>query len=161
MILPLKKITFKVNFSMLHIKNWCWVLNNWNESKSFHMVLIDLNDFSLLTILAGGTFLVIGLIYKFKPPQTETWYSMQLKTVRRSRETFQEAVRFAAKPIAYAGIFLLLMGLLPIFFLPTKFFTLILATILIISICMILVSVINQHINNLFDDEGRRRDTLR
>ena len=124
------------------------------------MVLMDLNDFSLLTILAGGIFLVTGLIYKFRPPQTETWYSMQLKTVRRSRETFQEALGFAAKPIAYAGIFLLLIGLLPIFFLPAKFFTLILATILIISICMILVSLINQHINNLFDDDGKRRETV-
>ena len=120
-----------------------------------------LNEFSFLTLLAGGIFLITGLIYKFNPPQTLTWYGgMHLKAATRSKETFKEAVRFAAKPLMFAGSTLLFIGLLPIFFSKFDFFTLLVANIQIMVTCMILVSLINQHIDSLFDDKGTRKNII-
>ena len=115
------------------------------------MEYTGLNQFSFLILLAGGILLTTGLFYKFNQPKTVKWYGgMQLKSALRSRETYQEAVRFAAKPYAFAGLILIIVGLLSIFFKFT-FFNLVLANILIMSISILLISLINQHINGLFE----------
>ncbi len=124
------------------------------------MEFTALNEFSFLTFLAGGIFLITGLIYKFNPPITMTWYAIQLKTARRSRETFRETVRFAAKPIAFAGLILLIVGFSPIFFFNLNFFNIVLANILILITCILLISLINRHINRIFDEKGNRRDII-
>lgn len=125
------------------------------------MEYIAFNEFSFLTLLAGGIFLITGLIYRFNPPKATTWYGgMQLEAARRSEETFQEAIRFAVKPLLFTGLALLLVGLLSIFFLKSGFFTLVLACIQIMIICMVLVSLIKQHINALFDDKGNRKEII-
>jgi uncharacterized membrane protein len=123
------------------------------------MELNVLNEFSFLTFLAGGLFMITGIIYKFKPPKKITWFgSMQLKTARRSEEAWREAIRFAAKPIIVAGLFLTVVGLLPIFFPNFQFFTFSSATTLILATSLLLISSINKHINSLFDKAGNRRD---
>ena len=124
------------------------------------MEFTALNEFSFLTFLAGGIFLITGIIYKYYPPQTMTWYAIQLKTARRSRETFRETVRFSAKPIAFAGLILIIVGFSPIFFFRFNFFNIVLANILIITTCLLLISLINRHINSVFDEEGNRRDII-
>lgn len=123
------------------------------------MGLTTLNEFSFLTFLAGGLFIITGVIYKVWPPKKRTWYgAMQLKTAVKNKETWQESIRFAAIPIIVAGLTLSTAGLLPMFFSSFQFFTFSLATALIMAICLILVSLVNRHINGLFDEQGNRRD---
>ncbi|MBO9683608.1 MAG: hypothetical protein J7502_13220 [Flavisolibacter sp.] len=123
------------------------------------MALNVLNDFSFLTFLAGGLFMITGIIYKFKPPKKMTWFgAMQLKAARSSEEAWREAIRFAVKPIIVAGLFLTVVGLLPIFFSNFQFFTFLPATTLILATSLLLISSINKHINSLFDEAGNRRD---
>jgi uncharacterized membrane protein len=87
------------------------------------MELIALSDFSFPTFLAGGLLMFTGIIYKLKPPKKMTWFgAMQLKTARRSEEAWREAIRFAAKPIILAGLFLIVAGLSPTVFPGSWFF---------------------------------------
>jgi len=120
------------------------------------MKLLALNYFSFLTFLAGAIFLITGLFYKFKPPQTMAWYAPQLKAMRRSKETFQEGVRFAATPALVAGLFLLILSSLSNFFFRFDFLGLLAANIVIFSTCTVLDSLINHHINSIFDGEGNK-----
>jgi len=123
------------------------------------MELNVLIDFSFLTFLAGGLLIITGIIYKLKPPKKITWVgAMQLKTARRSEEAWKEAIRFAAKPIMLAGLFLIVAGLSPIFFSSFRFFTFSSAMTLIFVTSLLLISLINKHINSLFDEAGNRRD---
>ena len=120
------------------------------------MELLSLNYFSVLTFLAGAIFLITGLFYKFKPPQAMAWYGPQLKATRRSKETFQEGVRFVATPTLVAGLFLLILSSFSISFFRFDFLGLLVANILIFSTCTVLDSLINHHINSLFDEDGNR-----
>ena len=123
------------------------------------MELNVLIDFSFLTFLAGGLLIITGIVYKLKPPKKITWFgAMQLKTARRSEEAWKEAIRFAAKPIMLAGLFLIVAGLSPIFFSSFRFFTFSSAMTLIFVTSLLLISLINKHINSLFDEAGNRRD---
>ena len=124
------------------------------------MEFTALNEFSFLTLLAGAIFLITGLIYRFNPPKTVAWYTIQLKAARRSREAFQETIRFAAKPISFAGLILFMVGLLPIFFFKLDIFNILLANIFILATCIVLISLINQHINGIFDEGGNRKDKI-
>ena len=118
-----------------------------------------LSYFSFLTFLAGGLLVITGIIYKLRPPKKMTWFgAMQLKTARRSEEAWREAIRFAAKPIILAGLFLIVTGLSPIFFSGFKFFTFTSATTLILATSLLLISLINKHIDSLFDEAGNRKD---
>lgn len=84
------------------------------------------------------------------------WYAPQLKAMRRSKETFQEGVRFAATPALVAGLFLLILSSLSNFFFRFDFLGLLAANIVIFSTCTVLDSLINHHINSIFDGEGNK-----
>jgi uncharacterized membrane protein len=123
------------------------------------MELNVLGEFSFLTFLAGGFLIITGTIYKLRPPKKMTWFgAMQLKTARRSEDAWKEAIRFAAKPIIFAGLLLIVAGLSPMFLSRFRFFTFTSATTLIFATTLLLIFLINKHLNNLFDEAGNRRD---
>ncbi len=121
------------------------------------MNLPVLNDFSFLTFLAGLLFTVTGLIYKFCLPQKmKPWNAMQLKSARRSEEAWRKTIKFSAVPALLAGSVLIMAGLLSYLYPDLLIFTFRSAIFLIIVSSLILIFLINRHLNRHFDAEGKQ-----
>ncbi|WP_162944682.1 hypothetical protein [Flavisolibacter nicotianae] len=82
---------------------------------------------------------------------------MQLKSARRSEDAWIEAVRFAASPILLAGLLLTVARWLPAIFAGLRHLSMSSASTLIVTTFLVLTTMVNKHINNLFDQEGKRK----
>lgn len=122
------------------------------------VALTRFNDFSFLTLLAGGLLFITWFLYKLKPQtKMHRFGAMQLKTARRSEETWKVAIQFAATPITVAGLLLVVMGLLPIFVAGFRRLTFSFATTLILTTSLVLITMTKRHIIRHFDEEGKRK----
>jgi uncharacterized membrane protein len=117
-----------------------------------------MNPLSLITLITGVPFVVIGLIFKFFPPKNiNSLYGYRTASSMRNLETWQLANQFAAKLMIQMGGLLMAVGVLTFLLPPSP------VTGLVAGIALVIISVVMQvyftekHINKHFDGRGNWR----
>ena len=118
-----------------------------------------MNAASSFCFFLGGLLIGFGLLYKLYPPKNwNFWwsYGLRFRFAMRSIETWKATHKFIAFPLIYAGVFIILVGVVP--FTTSykwKFHSLFIITM---SIILLLYGFTIAHVNKHFDKNGKRRN---
>ena len=117
-----------------------------------------MNPLSLITLITGVPFVVMGLIFKFFPPKNiNSLYGYRTTSSMRNQETWQLANQFAARLMIQMGGLLAMVGALTFLLPPSPVTGLVAGTALVILSVVMQVYFTEKHINKHFDKKGSRR----
>lgn len=115
-----------------------------------------MSNTELLFLFIGISFFIGGIGLKLYPPKKFSMWGrgVRFPSAMRNQKTWNEANRFVALPLAYAGLGFI--GLLILSKLLFRFNVLSMRSIIIIVLMTIMILLVftNRHLDRLFDKDG-------